>query len=132
MPCCPCIIIIIIIGGATRARLIDTGSYTTHLSASFSASPNETFKYSRCVYVECSSIRERRRRGSWSARRWAFRARGDISCRHFKFKPTFQIDARVCVYDGREGDAWRVCDAYVRELRHGVRLTRHVAWFGRF
>jgi hypothetical protein len=30
MPCCPCIIII---GGATRAPIDDTGSYTTHLSA---------------------------------------------------------------------------------------------------
>jgi hypothetical protein len=63
----------------------------------------------------------------------AFRGRVDArvvtfhSC-HFKFKP-FKIDARVCVYDGREGDAWRVC---VRVTTYGVRLTRHVAWFGRF
>jgi hypothetical protein len=76
------------------------------------------------------SVVARCRRGSERASS-AFRGRVDarVVTFHFKFKPTFQIDARVCVYDGREGDAWRVC---VRVTTYRVRLTRHVAWFGRF
>ena len=43
MPCCPCIIII---GGATRAPIDDTGSYTTHLSFSVIQRLAQTYKKS--------------------------------------------------------------------------------------
>lgn len=102
MPCCPCIIII---GDATRAPIDDTGSYTTHLSFSVIQRLAQSVKgacTSSVVGVFVSvvvalSSRVMERASS------AFRGRVDarVVTFHFKFKPTFQIDARVCVYDGR-------------------------------